>query len=184
MIQVFEKENAVVPSVNRLNIFTTAGYDNADYNPTSNTARYSFHGTAISITQHPTKADDSTDRHVNLYSKTASKNVIGSLPLWYTQQVPTVCENVVYKSSSSATQIDLKPSKLNLDDEKNWLKSVDNNMSSQGSVNMSWSAHHASQARTATRQPCITSLLPLFKEDSKSLTMVRHGFDAVLRATN
>ena len=184
MIQVFEKENAVVPSVNRLNIFTTAGYDNADYNPTSNTARYSFHGTAISITQHPTKADDSTDRHVNLYSKTASKNVIGSLPLWYTQQVPTVCENVVYKSSSSATQIDLKPSKLNLDDEKNWLKSVDNNMSSQGPVNMSWSAHHASQARTATRQPCITSLLPLFKEDSKSLTMVRHGFDAVLRATN
>ena len=31
--QVLAKENAVVPSVNRLNIFSTAGFGNAKYNP-------------------------------------------------------------------------------------------------------------------------------------------------------
>ena len=53
MIEAFERDQAVVSSRHRKNIFTTAGYDNIDHNLKSTTAKEAFDGTAVSITQHP-----------------------------------------------------------------------------------------------------------------------------------
>ncbi|KAI8487001.1 hypothetical protein Bbelb_352610 [Branchiostoma belcheri] len=39
-------------------LFTTAAVDNIDHNPSSTTAKDSFHGTAISLLQHPNSAED------------------------------------------------------------------------------------------------------------------------------
>jgi hypothetical protein len=49
----FEKDGLVCPSKLRKSLFTTASVDNIDHNPSSRTAKDSFHGTAISLTHHP-----------------------------------------------------------------------------------------------------------------------------------
>ena len=48
----FEAENVVCPPKMRRGLFTTGAVDNVDHNPTSATARDSFHGTSISIIKH------------------------------------------------------------------------------------------------------------------------------------
>ena len=58
----FENDNAVCPTSLRKGLFTTAGFDNIDHNPSSTTAKDSFHGTAMSLTQHPTKTNQGTVR--------------------------------------------------------------------------------------------------------------------------
>ncbi|KAK3730385.1 hypothetical protein QZH41_004674 [Actinostola sp. cb2023] len=50
----YKDEGAVCPSNLRLDLFTTAAVDNIDHNPSSTTAHDSFHGTGISLFQHPT----------------------------------------------------------------------------------------------------------------------------------
>ena len=50
----FEQDGVVCPPKLRNDVFTTAGIDNIDHNPSSTTASDSFHGTAISLVQHPT----------------------------------------------------------------------------------------------------------------------------------
>ena len=50
----FLTEAVIYPTKMRSGLFTTCNLDNIDYNPSSNTAVGSFHGTAISITCHAT----------------------------------------------------------------------------------------------------------------------------------
>ena len=53
----FEEEGVVCPLKLKRSLFTTANVDTIDHNPSVRTAKDSFHGTAASLTQHP-----STDR--------------------------------------------------------------------------------------------------------------------------
>lgn len=50
----YESEGVVCPSKLRQGLFTTAAVDNIDHNPSSTSSHDSFHGTAISLVQHPT----------------------------------------------------------------------------------------------------------------------------------
>jgi hypothetical protein len=45
-------------------VFTTAAVDNIDHNPSSTTSKSSFHGTGISIFQHPADENDGVERDV------------------------------------------------------------------------------------------------------------------------
>ena len=47
-------------------MFTTAAVDNIDHNPSSTTSSDSFHGTAISLVQHPTVEETGIDRCTNV----------------------------------------------------------------------------------------------------------------------
>ena len=47
----------VVPPELKQNLFTTGAVDNIDHNPTSTTSKDSFHGTSISLFQHPEDKD-------------------------------------------------------------------------------------------------------------------------------
>ena len=49
----FKVDRVFCPPKLRKNIFTTAAYDNIDHNPSSTTAKEAFHGTGISVFQHP-----------------------------------------------------------------------------------------------------------------------------------
>ena len=71
MVEAFERDQAVVSSRHRKNIFTTAGYDNIDHNPKSTTAKKTFHGIVISITEHPDHNSDGVERYIDLSTKTA-----------------------------------------------------------------------------------------------------------------
>ena len=50
--QYFE-DGVVCPPSLRKGLFTTSALDNIDHNPTATTATTSFHGTSVSIFQHP-----------------------------------------------------------------------------------------------------------------------------------
>ena len=49
----FQQEGAVCPPELKSGLFTTAAVDNIDHNPSSTSAQDSFHGTGISLFQHP-----------------------------------------------------------------------------------------------------------------------------------
>ena len=53
LVERYLEEGLVCPSVLRKGLFTTAAIDNIDHNPSATTAKSSFHGTGISLFQHP-----------------------------------------------------------------------------------------------------------------------------------
>ena len=55
-------EDVVCPPVLRKGLFTTAAVDNIDHNPTATAASTSFHGTSISMFQHPSKDNPGEER--------------------------------------------------------------------------------------------------------------------------
>ena len=76
----FENEGFACPPLLCKRVFTTYAVDNIDHNPSSRTARDSWHGTAISATQHLQCVNDGEERsRINL--STAKKNCINKLPL-------------------------------------------------------------------------------------------------------
>eukprot|EP00112_Aurelia_sp_Birch-Aquarium-sp1_P005412 Seg1614.17 transcript_id=Seg1614.17/GoldUCD/mRNA.D3Y31 product="hypothetical protein" protein_id=Seg1614.17/GoldUCD/D3Y31 len=52
VVESYRLDGVVCPKSLRRNVFTTAAVDNIDHNPSSTTAKDSFHGTSISILQH------------------------------------------------------------------------------------------------------------------------------------
>ena len=68
------------------NVFTTAALDNKDHNPSSTTAEGSFHGTGISLFQHPTMKNPGVERDIG---KTNSlKRKLLQLPALYANVSP------------------------------------------------------------------------------------------------
>ena len=56
--KMYELENVVCSPTMRVNLFTTAAVDDINHNPSSTTAKHSFHGTSISLLQHKMSQDD------------------------------------------------------------------------------------------------------------------------------
>ena len=61
-VRKYMKDGVVCPQVLRRRLFTTAAMDNIDHNPTSTTATTAFHGTSISVFQHPTRDETGEER--------------------------------------------------------------------------------------------------------------------------
>ena len=64
----FKKKGLVCPTNLRKGLFTTFAYDNIDHNPSSFTAQDSFHGTEVSIFQHPDSENLGTQRETVSFS--------------------------------------------------------------------------------------------------------------------
>lgn len=60
----YEVEKAVCPPELKGGLFTTAAVDNIDHNPSSTSTHDSFHGTGISLLQHPDDAFTGFERNV------------------------------------------------------------------------------------------------------------------------
>ena len=88
-------EQVVCPPKMRGAVFTTAAVDNIDHNPSATTARSSFHGTAISLIQHPSFTGEGVDRTIVLTggSGDGSSTLMCQLPQYYTD-VPPVTRNI------------------------------------------------------------------------------------------
>ena len=85
----FETENIVCPSNLRKGLFTTGAVDNIDHNSTSTTAQGSFHGTGISVFQHPTSECIGEARTIlQTDTNIVSTNRQGRLPEVYTSVHP------------------------------------------------------------------------------------------------
>ena len=85
------QDNVVCPLGLRKSLFTVAAVDNIDHNPSSTTAKESFHGTGISLFQYPSKDLPGIRRNITIteLDDAASKKLIIPLPEFYTC-VPSV----------------------------------------------------------------------------------------------
>lgn len=72
----------------RSGVFTTAAVDNVDHNHSATTSKDHFHGTGISLTQHPSDEFAGTDRGVVLLDQSSSARSISPLPSDYTNVLP------------------------------------------------------------------------------------------------
>ncbi len=118
----FHREHVVCPPKLRYEVFTSAAVDNLDHNPTSTTSKDAFHGTVISLIQHPTYNGAGVDRNISIAGESVdvgSKSV-DHLPHFYTD-VPPVTSSIK-KSSAPATSVtSLKRDNFKQQTEKDYL---------------------------------------------------------------
>ena len=182
----FEEEGVVCPSKLKKSLFTTANVDNIDHNPSTHTAKDSFHGTAVSLTQHP-----STDREgiardqVVISPDIPKKKTLTDLPESYTDvqpvavqvkkdcYVPKGCKSV--KPSSDLIGEGIKSEYQWLNKVKELLKK--DKLDKEDYI--SWSAHFASLQSQAPRSQAITALLPFFDENAHTMAMIQHSMKIV-----
>ena len=167
-------------------MFTTANVDNIDHNPSARTAKDSFHGTAVSLTQHP-----STDRggiargRVVISPESPKKKTLTDLPESYTDVQPVAVQVkkdcYVPKGCKSG-----KPSSdligEGMKSEYQWLHRVKELLEKDRLDKedyISWSAYFASLQSQAPRSQAITALLPLFHENAHTMTMIQHSMKIV-----
>ena len=89
MCQRYEENGTVCPPNLRGKVFTTTVVDNVDHNPSSTTATGSFHGTSISLIQHPSTTEEGHCMGQIILRESSSEKCINPLPASYTN-VPSV----------------------------------------------------------------------------------------------
>ena len=58
VVSRYIRDGVVCPPEQRKGLFTTSAMDNIDHNPSATTSTTSFHGTSISLFQHPTSTNE------------------------------------------------------------------------------------------------------------------------------
>lgn len=145
-------------------------------------AHGSFHGTAISIAQHPTEDEKGCERPVDMIDPTSSSSSksISKLPSFYADVQPVIetpsnyfapktSRQLVYASKESETEVD-------------WLKSVSELLPKEElekDDSVSRAAYCASKSPIPHYTPAIVSLLPMFIENAHSLAMIAHSMKVV-----
>jgi len=90
-----KKRAFLCPFKLRKELFTTAGIDNIDHNPSSNTARGSFHGTGISLFQNTSPGACGIERNkiTTQHDKDLPSKTVRPLPDWYTDVPPCILKD-------------------------------------------------------------------------------------------
>lgn len=179
--QRFSIEDAVCPSKLRQGLFTTAAVDNIDHNPSSATAKDSFHGTGISLIQHPSHTHAGLDRGVPVLNQDRPSKSIAHLPSAYTSVPPAALKTKNF--TAPAVHGPVKPTNflaaaVATEEEYGWLRSVKAALEKQTVEDwISWSAYHADAQQAIIPPPAIHALLPLFIDSAHSVAMLRHSLD-------
>ena len=156
----YNSEQLVCPPILRSDLFTVAAVDNIDHNPSSETAKSSFHGTAISLMQFPTLETPGVDRGLShslaMASSIASEIV---LPLVYSSVPPCIFP----KLAPVIPAVQCLLSGSNGDTTKaeyDWLIKVfeclEHNLEP---LNITWAAHHASVSSKESQPLPITAMM-------------------------
>ena len=177
----FRKDGVVCRPKLRCGVHTSAAVDNIDYNPTS-TAKDSFHGTGISLIQHPSSVSQGHDRGVQIISRSSSNaSQSFAIPIHYTN-VPL---ETIKTKEFTAPAVDSPMGPITLSNiekaketETEWL---DKDMAAQLDRMdwISWSAYHASIQTTEIPPAAIIALLPLFMSSVHSVAMIKHSMTIV-----
>ncbi|KAK3736786.1 hypothetical protein QZH41_011732 [Actinostola sp. cb2023] len=183
----YEEDNVVCPPNLRLGVFTTSAVDNIDHNPTSTTARDSFHGTGISIFQSITSdVPGTTQARVAFEEKTTTSKSVAELPKPYTEVIPAVLQNKSPPVPETHDRLDINRIAMvdAFQEEVSWLKNVEKNLINEESLEegqlVSWAAYHSTtDQQQQSHSPAISALLPLFPDQAKSVAMNRHAMNVI-----
>ena len=166
-------------SPKRPGIFTVGALDNLDHNPSSATARDSFHGTGISLVQFPSSSSTGDQNQLTLPSTSTPKN--HQLPDNYTT-VP------VFELAKASVDILKPPNRIatisghyrrRKNKENCWLEHaaelLEMDTLEKGDT-VAWASYYAStQIATDQSHLTLTQLMPLFYEKAATAAMVKHG---------
>ena len=75
MVNQYVADGVVYPPILRKGLFTTSAIDNIDHNPTATMANTSFHGTSISMFQHPSPINEGEIRRPLQLSDNRAKKI-------------------------------------------------------------------------------------------------------------
>ena len=97
----FQNDGIVCPPELKRDIFTTTCVDNIDHNPSSRTAKESFHGTAISLTQHRKTEDEGIGRGIVIITNEAKQQkYLSELTESYVNISPSVLKKDVFAENA------------------------------------------------------------------------------------
>lgn len=178
---LFNENDAVFPASLVANIFTTAAIDNIDHNPSSSTARDSFHGTSITLIQHPDS--EMNVGRLDLSAAKWSRTVTSRLPISYTSLPPT-------SNPTSELSVSTVNSSLSLSHEFDcselmlpWLDSVSTAIEHEESNGKVSFAAFQSQSSPTVIHKCQSTLLPLLRDEVQTPAMVKHLMEIVKEIT-
>ena len=192
--QQFEDNNVVCPPYLQHGIFATFAVDNIDHNPSSVTACDSFHGTAISLVQHPEDKNTNNIRQKEIkmgYSKT-----IKPLPQLYVQVMPITktCVGSPHQKLEKTMTFDDSVVLHANQTEHLWLEHIstalpdehqdcdENAAITQQKSLQPWAAYHAE--KTELIRPCCSMhLLPMFPDCAHSVPMIKHSMAIIQKTT-
>lgn len=120
-------------------VFTTAAVDNIDHNPSATTAKDSFHGTGISLLQHPTSADDGVHNSTVIMGCNAGSKTVGCLPHFYVDVPPITSQSAV--PATSVISLKRNDYKKHAEGEYRWLENTRKKMLSSGAMRMYHGLH-------------------------------------------
>ena len=151
-------------------IFTVSAIGNLYNNPSSSTAKDSFHGTGICIFQFQTNQDDSFKFEL---SKTSFNNDRPpSFPSYYTNVKPT-------KSTPSTSRISTINSMNSMDvdhfdESKDWFNYIDDHSDDEEILHRCiWASFWDSQVENPGIK-CLSAMLPLLQDEVATIDMLRH----------
>lgn len=187
----FESEGVICPPKLRKGVFTTAAVDNIDHDPSSVTAKGFFHGTGISLFQHPTSDAPGEEREVvSIENQPSRTKRLAQLPDSYTTVRPVILPKDEPEVSHlpGTFVINCPGMKEAFSLEFRWLEHVRDELNeeiSQNILQISWAAFHANQLLpNRENQLSRSSLLPLFQEEAASVAMICHAINVITRAVN
>ena len=179
----YSVDGVVAPCSLQKRRFSIGAMDNIDYNPSSATAKDSFHGTSISMFQVGAIKDGVEQREKIQIPPQGS---ISDLPESYTV-VPFVEREthrlkVPWRPKAFDTHNSVSSDEM--EREFTWL--LKSSKLCQGTIEkgdkVMWAAFHAESQRS-TPAPCFQGLFPLFHEKAATLPMVKHSMDVIRAAT-
>ena len=157
LCKLYDVQRSACPPRLQENIFTVSAIDNLDHNPSSSTAKDSFHGTGISIFQFQINQDDSFKFEL---SKTSRNNDSPpSLPYYYTNVKPT-------KSTPSTPRISTINSMNSMDvdhfDElKDWFNYIHDHLNDEEMLHRCNLASFCANQVQNPGSKCASAILPL-----------------------
>lgn len=180
--EMYNSEQLVCPPVLRGGLFTVAAVDNIDHNPSSTTAKSSFHGTAISLMQFPNVGNPGVDRHIShsldQVSSVSSEIV---LPLVYSEVPP--CLFPKQHPHIPPVMCQLSEASNNITYEYDWLNKVMDCVDNKfDPVNITWAGHHAHVSMQESQPMPIIAMLPIFRHSANTVAMIRHSLTVVRNA--
>ena len=165
-----------------LQICAEGAIDNIDHNPSSLTSHGSFHGTGISIFQYPTieQTGDPCQTQQQELPRPKKKSV-SELPEFYANVPPAVSQKKPLVGlppllDGFVPLVENNCFNKSKEEELKWLNYVQEEVSNQRiPSDVSWGAYHSlNLIHDSDRLPSVTSLLPLFSEQAKSVAMIKH----------
>ena len=204
----FKETDTVCPPNLKRNVFTTAA---VDHNTSSTIAITSFHGTNISLIQHPNEDGEGVSNAIIKQRNFSPAKTIAPLPSSYTNmlplssqkqgglKVPSTSTQCIVKGDEAAVLMSTRKETEWFDHttkhlEENKVTDYENVTTPQtktagngkaagkkAETMVSWSAYHGERQQHVNTR-CQSSLLPLFAECAHSLAMKKHAITVVMKA--